>query len=136
MAIGTSAPIAIIFGEDDGDLYDAAIENDPVRLISAATSLETSLVLEGRYGEAGGRELDLLVYRIALQVVALTFEHVELAHRGFRKFGKGKHPAALNFRRLLRVHALKATGEPLLAKGADFRRTDLLLVALEPKAGD
>ena len=131
MVIDTSALIAIVLGEVEGDLYKVAIDSDPSRLISAATLFETSLVLEGRYGEAGGRELDLLVYRIGLQVIALTHEHVELARRGFRKFGKGRHSAGLNFGDCFAYALSKATGEPLLAKGADFPQTDLLLVPLQ-----
>ncbi len=131
MVLDTSALIAVLFGESDADRYKEAINADPVRLISAATLFETSVVQEGRYGDAGGRELDLLVYRIALQVVALTYDHVELAREGFRRFGKGKHPARLNFGDCFAYALSKATGEPLLAKGSDFRQTDLLLVPLQ-----
>ena len=131
MVLDTLALVATLFGEVDADLYKEAISDDPVRLICAATLFETSLVQEGRYGDAGGRELDLLVHRIALQVVALTYDHVELAREGFRRFGKGKHPARLNFGDCFAYALCKATGEPLLAKGSDFPQTDLLLVPLQ-----
>jgi ribonuclease VapC len=97
----------------------------PARLISAASVLETGIVLEGRQGVAAGREFDLFVVRANLQIVPVDAEQADLARSAWRKYGKGRHPAALNFGDCFSYALAKVSGEPLLAKGTDFASTDL-----------
>ena len=94
--------------------------------MSAASVLESSIVVEARYGDVGGRELDLLMFHGGFDVVAVDLEQLKLARQAFRRFGKGRHPAGLNFGDCFSYALAKATGEPLLSKGNDFRRTDVV----------
>ncbi len=125
MVIDTSALAAIFFGEPERQKFLAAIAAADNRLISAASVLETGMVLEARQGEAAGREFDLFVVRANLQIVPADAEQVDLARSAWRKYGKGRHPAGLNFGDCFSYGLAKISGEPLLAKGTDFASTDL-----------
>jgi ribonuclease VapC len=125
MVIDTSALVAIFFGEPERQTFLDAITAAGSRLLSAATILETGIVLESRQGEAAGREFDLFVVRANLQIVPVDAEQADLARSAWRKYGKGRHPAALNFGDCFSYALAKLTGEPLLAKGTDFALTDL-----------
>lgn len=127
MVIDTSALLAIFLAEPERKLFLDLIVEAPKRLISAANALETGIVLEARRGEAAGREFDLFVVRANLDVVSVDAEQVEIARSAWRKYGKGRHPAALNFGDCFAYALAKSSGEPLLAKGADFPRTDVEL---------
>ena len=129
MVIDTSALVSLLCAEAEAGAFAAALEADPVRLISAATVLESALVLEARFGAEGGRELDLLISTAGLSVEPITADHVSLAREAWRRFGKGRHPAGLNFGDCFSYALAKATGEPLLFKGADFAQTDITAVA-------
>ena len=97
MVIDTSALVAILTDEPERRRFNESIEADPKRLISAATVLETSIVLETRGGEIAGRELDLFLHRAKVEQVAVDADQIEIARSAFRKYGKGRHPAGLNF---------------------------------------
>lgn len=86
------------------------------RLISAASVLETAMVLESKRGEDAGREFDLFVLRTNLEVVPVDAEQVEIARLAWRRFGKSRNPAALNFGDCFAYALAKSSGEPLLAK--------------------
>lgn len=83
------------------------------------------MVIESRQGEPAGREFDLFVVRANLQIVPVDAEQADLARSAWRKFGKGRHPAALNFGDCFSYALAKSAGEPLLAKGTDFASTDI-----------
>jgi ribonuclease VapC len=125
MVIDTSALIAILLDEPERRSVNEKIEADAVRLLSAASFVETALVIETRLGEAGGRELDLLIHRAEIEIVPVDADQAEIARRAFRRFGRGRHPAGLNFGDCFSYALAKASGEPLLFKGADFARTDI-----------
>jgi ribonuclease VapC len=125
MVIDTSALAAIFFAEPERQGFLDAITAAANRLISAATVLETGIVLEARRGEAAGREFDLFVVRASLQVVPVDAEQADLARSAWRKYGKGRHPAALNFGDCFSYALAKSTGEPVLTKGAAFSQTDI-----------
>jgi ribonuclease VapC len=127
MVIDTSALVAIFFVEPERESFLEAIATAENRLLSAASVLETGMVLEGRQGEAAGREFDLFVVRANLQVVPVDAEQADLARSAWRKYGKGRHPAALNFGDCFAYALAKSTGEPLLAKGTDFASTDVAI---------
>lgn len=107
------------------DRIAQAIAADSRRLACSFTVLESGIVAEARKGEAGGRELDLLLHRIQLESIPLTASHVEIARDAWRKFGKGKHSANLNFGDCCAYALARVSGEPLLFSGDDFTRTDV-----------
>jgi len=127
MVIDTSALAAIFFSEPERQTFLDAIVAAENRLVSAATVLETGIVLESRQGEPAGREFDLFVVRANLLVVPVDAEQVELARSAWRKYGKGRHRAGLNFGDCFSYALAKSTGEPLLAKGTDFALTDVVV---------
>ncbi|MBP1635788.1 MAG: PilT protein-like [Acidobacteria bacterium] len=131
MVIDTSAILALLFNEPEADDIEVAIDDDPVRLLSSASCLESALVVEARLGEAGGRELDLLLHKAGIELVAVTAEQVEVARSAWRRFGRGRHDAGLNFGDCFAYALAATTGEPLLFKGADFAKTDVRTVKLE-----
>lgn len=125
MVIDSSAIAAIAFDEPEAAEFERRIASDSIRLISAATVLEAAMVIETRLGEAGGRELDLWLRRAGVEIVAIDAQQIDLARRAWRRFGKGRHPAGLNFGDCF-SYALAATRqEPLLFKGRDFSQTDI-----------
>jgi ribonuclease VapC len=129
VVIDTSALAAIFFHEPERDAFRNAIVAASSRLISAATILEAGMVIEGRRGGGAGREFDLFIVRTQIKIVPIDAELADLARSAWRKYGKGRHPAALNFGDCFSYALAKATGEPLLAKGTDFAKTDVLIHA-------
>jgi len=129
MVIDTSAVLAIFLGEPERKQFLDAILEAARRQISAATVLETGIVLESKRGESAGREFDLFVVRANLEVVAVDAEQIEIARSAWRSFGKGRHPAGLNFGDCFTYALARSSGEPVLAKGRDFALTDIELCA-------
>jgi ribonuclease VapC len=125
MVIDTSALLAMLLDEPDAEEYRLSVEEDPTRLVSAATLLETAVVIEARKGDAGGRELDLLVHKAEITIVPMDAEQVAEARRAYRRFARGRHPDGLNFGDLFAYALARTSGEPLLFKGDDFARTDI-----------
>jgi ribonuclease VapC len=129
MVIDSSAILAIFLAEPERRQFLDLIVVASTRLISAANLLETGIVLEAKRGEAAGREFDLFVVRASLEVISVDTEQVEIARSAWRKYGKGRHPAALNFGDCFAYALAKSSGEPLLAKGGDFAQTDVEVLA-------
>jgi ribonuclease VapC len=125
MVLDTSALLALLLDEPEAEEFRAAVEEDTTRLVSAATLLETALVIEVRKGELGGRELDSLIHKAEVVVVPVDAEHVSEARRAYRRFGKGRHAAGLNFGDVFAYALARTSGEPLLFKGDDFAKTDI-----------
>lgn len=125
MVIDTSAIVAIALNEPDAPEIEARIADDPIRLISAATVLEAAMVLETRLGEAGGREFDLWLVRVGAEIIPVDAEQVDAARRAWRRYGRGRHAAALNYGDCFSYALAMTRGEPLLFKGEDFAKTDV-----------
>ena len=125
MVIDTSAVVAIFFGEPERQAFLDAITASGNRLVSAASVLEAGIVIESRQGEAAGREFDLFVVRANLEIVPVDADQADIARSAWRKYGKGHHPAALNFGDCFAYALAKTSGEPILAKGGDFALTDI-----------
>lgn len=128
MVIDTSALIAILFDEAEGESFRQLIVDSQVRLLGAVSRLEASVIAESRLGRRGTDRLEQLFAKLGPDTVEFTTEHAMRALEAWRRFGKGRHPAALNFGDCCTFALCKATGEPLLAKGDDFARTDVKLV--------
>ena len=128
VVIDTSALLAILLGEPERGKLLQLLSESETRLLSAANALETAMVVESRRGEAAGRELDLFLHRTKIESVAVDEEQFSIARFAWRKFGRGRHPAALNFGDCFAYALTKTSSEPLLAKGDDFRRTDLQIL--------
>ena len=125
MVLDTSALMAILLGEPGAKALSEAIARDPKRLVSAFSTLETAIVIEAKRGEAGSRELDLLIHKAKIEIVPLNAEQSELARKAWRLYGKGHHPAGLNIGDCCSYALSKYSGEALLFKGDDFTRTDV-----------
>jgi ribonuclease VapC len=125
MVLDTSALVAILLDEPERPVLTRAIADAPVRALSAAGLLEAGIVLESRLGEAGGRELDLLLHRAEVAVVPVDVEQAEIARAAWRRYGKGRHAAALNYGDCFSYALALARDEPLLFVGEDFARTDV-----------
>jgi ribonuclease VapC len=125
MILDTSALTAIFFGEPEAALYTKVIRDADHCLISAPNFLELSIVIEGQIGPDAGRQCDIFFRRAGIIIEPLTVEQAYLARQAFLDFGKGRHAAGLNFGDCFAYALAKITGEPLLFKGEDFRKTDI-----------
>lgn len=125
MIVDSSAVLAILFGEADARRHASAIMAAYPCRMSVANVLEASIALERRGGATAAHDLDALLERAEIELVPVTVEHLEAARRAWRRFGKGNHPAALNFGDCFAYALARATGEPLLFKGGDFSQTDI-----------
>jgi ribonuclease VapC len=125
MVIDTSAILAILLKEAECDRFIDAIVADPVRLVSAVNALEAALVIEARKGQEGGRELDLLFHKTRIEIVPLTVEQTDEVRTAWRRYGRGNHPAGLNFCDCCAYALSRISGEALLFKGSDFQQTDV-----------
>ncbi|KQY45745.1 type II toxin-antitoxin system VapC family toxin [Rhizobium sp. Root483D2] len=127
MVIDTSAIVAIALSEPDAETLERKIIDAPLRLMSAASLLELTMVIETRLGEAGVAEIDLWLHKAGVEFTPVDVEQAYVARQAWRKFGKGRHPASLNYGDCF-SYALAATrNEPLLFKGEDFSRTDIMV---------
>ena len=125
MVVDTSALVAILLGEPDAERYAHALSAAPVRLISAVTRVELSFVIEGRKGETGRADLDLLLRDGGFDIVSVTPPQATIAIEAFRRYGRGRHRAGLNIGDCFSYALAVATDHPLLFKGDDFTHTDL-----------
>lgn len=125
MIIDSSAILAILFDEQDAGTYAKAIASAESCRMSAATFVETAIVVETQTRAHGGRQLDALMRRAGIAIEPVTEEQAHLARQAFVDFGKGRHPAGLNYGDCFSYALSKATREPLLFKGKDFAKTDL-----------
>lgn len=129
MVIDTSAIVAILFNEPERAAFDRRIEDDPIRLVSAASRVEATFVIESRKGEAGRERLERFFRLTGAEIVPVTPDQVELACAAFRRYGKGRDAAGLNLGDVFAYALAKSSGEPLLFKGDDFSKTDIASAA-------
>ena len=125
MVIDTSALVAILRNEPERPMFVEAIEATDSRRISAATFVEISIVIEGKRGAEGLRDLDLFLTTAGIDLVSVDSEQAHVARRAFTRFGKGRHRAGLNYGDCFSYALAMAVGEPLLFKGDDFGHTDV-----------
>ena len=125
VVLDTSAVLALLQGEKEADRILAALADADVRRVSAAAVVEAGIVLQARYGDHGERELDLFLQRAEVEVIPFSEEHATAARQAFRRFGKGRHPAALNFGDCFAYALAVVLDHPLLFVGTDFSATDV-----------
>jgi ribonuclease VapC len=128
MVIDSSAVLAILQDEPERATFNRAIAADRVRLLSAANYLEVAIIIDRRRGEEGARDLRHYLIDAAINIVPVSASQAELARAAYRRFGRGYHPARLNFGDCLAYALAQETGEPRLFKGEDFPRTDVATV--------
>ncbi len=125
MVLDTSAVLAILQNEPERRKFNEAIEAAETRSLSTASFVECSIIVESRFGADGIRDLDLLIAKAQISLAPVDEEQADLARRAFRKYGKGRHPAALNFGDCFSYALSKALQEALLFKGNGFSQTDV-----------
>jgi ribonuclease VapC len=125
MILDSSAVLAILFRESDASHYADVIEAAAVRRISAPTYVELSIVVESQVGPSGLQDLEYFIRQASILIEPFTPEQAYLAQRGWSKYGRGQHPAKLNFGDCFSYALAKSLDEPLLFKGGDFAQTDI-----------
>jgi ribonuclease VapC len=132
MVVDTSALLAVLQDEAERRAFNEAIEAADSAAMSVASFVETSIVIETRHGAEGLRALDRFVDRAGIAIAGVDLEQGKVARDAFSRFGKGRHPAGLNFGDCFAYALAKVLGEPLLFKGDDFARTDVVRVEIPP----
>lgn len=125
MIIDSSALVAILQAEPEGEALVRAILMDSNRIMSSGNVLETGMLIHARYGSEGTRDLDLLISKLGIDITEFTPEQAGIARKAFMDYGKGRHPAGLNFGDCIAYATARDTGEKLLFKGEDFSQTDI-----------
>lgn len=128
MVIDTSALLAVLLNEAERRRFIEAIEAADARLMSVASFVETSIVIEARFGAEGVRDLEHFISRAGITLVSVDAGQGRLARDAWRRFGKGRHRAGLNYGDCFSYALAQATGEPVLFKGSDFTHTDVATV--------
>lgn len=125
MVIDSSAVVAILLNEPERDSFNRAIEAAERRAMSVASFVETSMVIESRFGPEGIRDLDLFIAKARIELIAVDAEQGHVARTAFRDYAKRRHRAGLNFGDCFAYALAKSLDEPLLFKGTDFALTDI-----------
>jgi ribonuclease VapC len=132
MIIDTSAIIAILAGEPDAAHFAQLIETNPAPRIGAPALLEASIVLTRWYGDVAEAALDAFVRESGAEIVAFDLPQLRAAQSAYLQYGKGRHPAGLNFGDCMSYALAQVCGEALLFKGQDFSQTDIHSAAAPP----
>jgi ribonuclease VapC len=125
MVLDSSALLAILHDEPERRTFNEAIQVAQARVMSAATLVEVSIVIESRFGAEGLHDLDLFIERAGIQIAGVDAEQAYVARKAFSRFGKGRHAAGLNYGDCFSYALAMVRGEPLLYKGDDFTKTDV-----------
>lgn len=125
MVVDSSVLIAILLGEPEAAYFSKRLANTEDIYISAVSIVELSMVIEYKKGEQGAKEFDELLDVIMPTIISFDSEQAKLAPVAWRRYGKGRHPAKLNFGDCCSYAAAKYLNQPLLFKGQDFSETDL-----------
>ncbi len=129
MIVDTSALVAILDQEPEAERIAHTLASTPERMLSAANLVEVGIVMQARRGDDGTRDLDLLLAKLKVEIVDVTAGQAEIARKAFRRYGRGRHAANLNFGDCFAYALAKDKSAPLLFKGDDFERTDIMVAA-------
>ena len=124
IAVDTSALVAVVLGEEDAERHLAELQRNVTRLSSVAF-VEASIVVHARQGPDAERDLGLLVEGTIDELVPVDLDQARAAISAWRRFGKGRHPASLNFGDCFSYAVARTSDLPLLYKGDDFSQTDV-----------
>ncbi len=127
MIIDTSALVAILDQEPEAERIARILAATPERRLSAANLVEVGIVMQARRGDDGARDVDLLLAKLRVEIVPFTARQAEIARKAFRRYGRGRHDAKLNFGDCFAYALAKDAAAPLLFKGDDFEQTDVLV---------
>ncbi len=127
MIVDTSALVAVVLGEPDAESIAARMMGADELSVSATTLTEALIVVDAKQGPDAVSDLHALLAELEISVLSYDEEQAEVAHAAWRRFGKGRHTAALNLGDTFSYAACTTTGRPLLHKGSDFGQTDLPL---------
>ena len=125
MILDASALVAIFLGEPDAERLLQAIGDAPIIAVGAPTLVEAAIVLSSRLGRDARPQLGEFLREAEVEIVPFTADHYEVALDAFRRFGQGRHPAALNFGDCFAYACARHERVPLLYKGDDFSQTDI-----------
>lgn len=125
MVLDTSALIAVLQDEPERRHFIRCIESADACRLSAATLVETAIIIEARFGAEGARDLDLFLSRAGIETMPVDAEQAQIARHAFNRFGKGRHAAGLNVGDCFSYALAMSLAEPLLFKGRDFELTDV-----------
>jgi ribonuclease VapC len=123
--VDTSAVLSILFNEDDAAEYSRAISRADSLRMSAANFVEAGIVVDAQTQNDGRQQFDKFIRHAGIIIEPVTEEQAHAARQAYVDFGKGRHPAGLNFGDCFAYALAKVTGEPLLFKGADFQRANI-----------
>ena len=129
MIIDTSALVAILDQKPEADRIVRTVASAPERTLSAANLVEVGIVMQARRGDDGARDLDLLLAKLRVDIAAVTASQADIARKAFRRYGRGRHPANLNFGDCFAYALAKDKSAPLLFEGNDFRQTDVMVAS-------
>ena len=126
MILDSSALLAVLLNEPEADDFTDQISSSDTCFMSAVSFVETSIIAESNGGDGGLRQLDAFLLGAGIVIEPVTQEQALAARQAYSDFGKGRHPAGLNLGDCFSYALAKVSGEPLLFKGNDFRKTDIL----------
>jgi ribonuclease VapC len=132
--VDTSAAVAVILGEPGTEELAVFLEDALTRLMPAATRVELGIVIEARLWPAGQDVVDRFLRDAKIDLVAVDVDLAARALSGWRRYGKGRHPAGLNFGDCFTYALAERTGHPVLCTGDDFAATDVTVVRPRPTA--
>lgn len=125
VVVDTSAAVAILTQETDWQQLLAVLESSRDRQMSAATFVELGIVLESRFGRAAADIAERFVRDAGIQVVPVDIDQARDAVDAWRRFGKGRHPASLNYGDCFTYALAYSANAPILCVGADFAQSDI-----------
>jgi len=135
MIVDTSALVSLVIAERGSEALFDLLADAPVIKVGAPSLVEAAMVLDGRsrrWPQEASSRLALIMARFEIETLAFEPRHWPVAWAAFLRYGKGRHPAALNFGDCLTYGIARLSGLPLLCVGEDFAQTDLELVPLPP----
>jgi ribonuclease VapC len=129
MIIDTSALVAVLDQELEAERIVRTLASAPERILSAANLVEVGIVMQARRGDDGARDIDLLLAKLRVDIAVVTANQADIARKAFRRYGRGRHAANLNFGDCFAYALAKHTSAPLLFKGDDFGQTDVMVAS-------
>jgi ribonuclease VapC len=129
MIIDTSALVSVLDQEPEAEQIVRTLVSAPERMLSAANLVEAGIVMQARRGDDGARDLDLLLAKLRVDIAEVTASQADIARKAFRRYGRGRHAANLNFGDCFAYALAKDKSARLLFKGNDFGQTDVMVAS-------